>query len=138
VTSGVGAWQTGKVIQHSFCFTGTTLFFDKHMIQKLEKIKYRKGMLDKGMKLDALPVKVWSGTQIPGELRKAINQENPRSHPRSRLQKYRLTAMGEKVLKDLKKRKKGLIVEVTTEVTTEVKRLPGKNGQALTNRFRKP
>jgi hypothetical protein len=46
------------------------------MIQKLEKIEYRKGMLDKGMKLDDLPVKVWSGTKIPAEVRKTINEEN--------------------------------------------------------------
>ena len=46
------------------------------MIQNLEKIEYRKGMLDKGMKLDDLPVKVWSWTKIPAEVRKAINEEN--------------------------------------------------------------
>ena len=46
------------------------------MIQNLEKIEYRKGMLDKGMKPDDLPVKVWSGTKILAEVRKAINQEN--------------------------------------------------------------
>lgn len=54
------------------------------MKQDLEKVEYRKGMLEKGMKLDELPVKVWSGTQIPAEMRKAINEENPGSHPRSR------------------------------------------------------
>jgi hypothetical protein len=64
------------MIQHSSCLTVRTLFFDKHMIQKLEKIEYRKGMLDKGMKPHDLPVKVWSGTKIPAEMRKAINEEN--------------------------------------------------------------
>lgn len=46
------------------------------MIKNLEKIKYRKGMLDEGMKPDNLPVKVWSGIKIPAEVRKAINEEN--------------------------------------------------------------
>jgi hypothetical protein len=46
------------------------------MIQNLEKVEYRKGMLDKGMKLDDLPVKVWSGTKIPAAVRKAVNEEN--------------------------------------------------------------
>lgn len=52
------------------------------MIQNLEKIEYREGMLDKGIKLDDLPVKVWSGTQIPAGVRKAIHEENPGSAPR--------------------------------------------------------
>ncbi|GAB4335882.1 MAG: hypothetical protein Kow0089_05830 [Desulfobulbaceae bacterium] len=29
------------------------------MIQNLEQIEYRKGMLKKGMKIESLPVKVW-------------------------------------------------------------------------------
>ena len=39
-------------------------------------------MLEKGMKPDALSVKVWSVTKIPAEVRKAINEENPGSDPR--------------------------------------------------------
>jgi hypothetical protein len=46
------------------------------MIENLEKVEYRKGMLDKGMKPDDLPVKVWSGTKIPAPVRKAVNEEN--------------------------------------------------------------
>jgi len=30
------------------------------MIQNLEQIEYRKGMLKKGMKIESLPVKVWA------------------------------------------------------------------------------
>ena len=34
MTLGVGAWQTGNVIQHRFRLTGRTLFFDKPLILK--------------------------------------------------------------------------------------------------------
>ncbi len=46
------------------------------MIQDLEQIEYRKGMREKGMKPDGLPVKVWRGAKIPAEIRKAINEED--------------------------------------------------------------
>lgn len=46
------------------------------MIQDLEQIEYRKGMLGKGMNPDGLPVKVWRGGKIPAEIRKAINEED--------------------------------------------------------------
>ncbi|MBW2561679.1 MAG: hypothetical protein JRE40_12605 [Deltaproteobacteria bacterium] len=46
------------------------------MVQELEKIEYRKGMLDKGMKPKGLPVKVWRGAKIPAEVREAINEED--------------------------------------------------------------
>jgi len=46
------------------------------MIQDLEQIEYRYGMLDKGMKPENLPVKVWQGGKIPANARKAINEEN--------------------------------------------------------------
>lgn len=46
------------------------------MIQDLEQIEYRKGMLEKGMKSEGLPVKVWRGAKIPAEIRKAINEED--------------------------------------------------------------
>jgi hypothetical protein len=46
------------------------------MIQNLERIEYRKGMLEKGMKADGLPVKVWRGARTPEDVRKAINEEN--------------------------------------------------------------
>jgi hypothetical protein len=46
------------------------------MIQELEMIEYRKGMLKKGMKPDVLPVKVWRGGKIPAEIRKAINEND--------------------------------------------------------------
>ncbi len=46
------------------------------MIRNLEWIEYRKGLLEKGMKADGLPVKVWRGAEIPEDVRKAINEEN--------------------------------------------------------------
>lgn len=46
------------------------------MIQDLEQIEYRKGMLEKSMKSDGLPVKVWRGAKILAEIRKAINEED--------------------------------------------------------------
>jgi len=46
------------------------------MIQDLERIEYRKGLLERGMKADGLPVKVWREARIPADVRKAINEEN--------------------------------------------------------------
>jgi hypothetical protein len=46
------------------------------MIQDLKQIEYRKGMLEKGMKPDSLPVKVWRGVKIPADVRKAVNDED--------------------------------------------------------------
>ena len=46
------------------------------MIQDLERIEYRNGMLEKGMKPDDLPVKVWRGAKITADVKKAINEEN--------------------------------------------------------------
>ena len=46
------------------------------MIQDLEQIEYRKGMLDKGMKAKELPVKAWRCAKIPADVRKAINEED--------------------------------------------------------------
>ena len=46
------------------------------MIQDLEQIEYRRGMLEKGMRPEDLPVKVWRGSKIPADVRAAINTEN--------------------------------------------------------------
>jgi len=46
------------------------------MIQNLEQIEYRKGMLEKDMKPENLPLKVWRGSKIPATVNKAINEEN--------------------------------------------------------------
>jgi hypothetical protein len=46
------------------------------MIQNLERVEYRKGLLEEGMKADSLPVKVWRGAKIPADVRKAVNKEN--------------------------------------------------------------
>jgi hypothetical protein len=46
------------------------------MIQDLEQIEYRRGMLERGMKPEHLPVKVWRGAEIPADVRAAINAEN--------------------------------------------------------------
>ncbi len=47
-----------------------------HVIQDLEQIEYRRGMLEKGMKPEDLTAKVWLGEKIPEDVRKAINEEN--------------------------------------------------------------
>jgi len=46
------------------------------MIQDLEQIECRHGMIEKGMKLADLPVKVWRGARIPAEKRKVVNEED--------------------------------------------------------------
>lgn len=46
------------------------------MIQDLEQVEYRQGMIEKGMKPEDLPVKVWRGSKIPADVRAAINMEN--------------------------------------------------------------
>ena len=46
------------------------------MIQDLEQIEYRRGMLEKGMKPKDLPVKIWHGAEISADVRTAINAEN--------------------------------------------------------------
>lgn len=46
------------------------------MIQDLEQIEYRRGMLEKGMRPEDLTVKVWRGSKIPADVRAAINTEN--------------------------------------------------------------
>lgn len=46
------------------------------MIQNLEKIEYRKGMLEKGMEPENLPMKVWRGGRIPASVRAAVNEED--------------------------------------------------------------
>ena len=46
------------------------------VVQELEQTEYKQGMREKGMKPEGLPVKVWRGTKIPAEVRKAINDEN--------------------------------------------------------------
>ncbi len=46
------------------------------MIQDIEQIEYRRGMLEKGMKPEDLPVTVWRGSKIPADVRSVINAEN--------------------------------------------------------------
>jgi len=46
------------------------------MIQDLEQVEYRQGMLEKGIKPEDLPVKVWRGSKIPADVRVAVNTEN--------------------------------------------------------------
>jgi hypothetical protein len=74
-------------------------------------------MLDKGMKLDDLPVKVWSaclpkprrrqGTRIPAEVREAIYEENPGSHPGSH-PRSRKNACGYEMIRGEIQKKLGL------------------------------
>lgn len=46
------------------------------MIQDLVQIEHCRGMLERGMKPDTLPVKIWRGAEIPGDVRGAINAED--------------------------------------------------------------
>ena len=46
------------------------------MIQDLEQIEYRKGMLERNMKPENLPLKVWRGGKIPANVRAAVNEED--------------------------------------------------------------
>lgn len=46
------------------------------MIQNLERIEYRKGMLEKGMEPENLPVKVWRRAKISADIRAAITEED--------------------------------------------------------------
>ena len=42
------------------------------MIQDLEKVEYRQGMLETGMTPEDLPVIVWRGSKLPADVRAAI------------------------------------------------------------------
>ncbi len=44
----------------------------------LERIEYRSGMLARRAKPESLPVRAWSGTDIPTEVREAAEQEGLR------------------------------------------------------------
>ena len=46
------------------------------MLQDLEQIEYCRGMLEKGMKPENLPVEVWRGAKIPADVRAAVNEED--------------------------------------------------------------
>ena len=46
------------------------------MIQDLERIEYRQGMLERGVKPESLPKKVWHGAKIAEDVRKAVNKED--------------------------------------------------------------
>ena len=46
------------------------------VIENLEQIEYRRGLLERGRKADGLPVKVWRGAEIPTDVRKTIDEEN--------------------------------------------------------------
>lgn len=46
------------------------------MIQNLERTEYRKGMLERNMKPQNLPLKVLRGGEIPANVRAAVNEED--------------------------------------------------------------
>jgi len=46
------------------------------MTQDLDHIKYRHGMLKKGMVPDDLPVKVWCKAEIPTDIQKTVVEED--------------------------------------------------------------
>jgi hypothetical protein len=45
-------------------------------IQDLERVEYRRGMIEAGMTPDDLPLKTWHGPAIPAEIRQAIEVED--------------------------------------------------------------
>ena len=49
------------------------------MLQDLEQIEYRRGMLESGMKPDDLPINTLRGAKIPADVRKSINEEDIRN-----------------------------------------------------------
>ncbi len=46
------------------------------MKPKLDRIEYRRGMLEKGVKPQNLPVTIWRDEDIPSDILKAIDHEN--------------------------------------------------------------
>jgi hypothetical protein len=48
------------------------------MIQSLEQIEYRGGLLEKGIKTDGLWVIIWRKAEIPADVRRAIGEEKLR------------------------------------------------------------
>lgn len=45
-------------------------------LQDLERIEYRRGIIDAGMGPSDVPVKTWRGAGISADIRKSINKEN--------------------------------------------------------------
>lgn len=45
------------------------------MTRRIERIEYRRGMLETGAKADDLPVTAWQGPEIPEDVRSAIQEE---------------------------------------------------------------
>lgn len=46
------------------------------MSQELQRIEYCHGMLESGVKVEDLPIEVWSGSNILPEFHEAINEAN--------------------------------------------------------------
>lgn len=46
------------------------------MLQDIEKIEYRRGLLEKGKQATDLPVKVWRGSQINAEILRSLHNED--------------------------------------------------------------
>jgi len=46
------------------------------MIQDIEKIEYRHGLLEKGKQATDLPVKIWRGSQINAEIIRSLHNED--------------------------------------------------------------
>jgi|GEM_PF-1528524 len=52
-----------------------TMSRTKHSQNELLRIKYRTGMLERGMKPKDLPLRIWTGNEIPAEVKTAIKKE---------------------------------------------------------------
>jgi hypothetical protein len=45
------------------------------MTRRIERIEYRRGMLETGAKAEDLPIRAWQDRQIPEDVRRAIREE---------------------------------------------------------------
>ncbi|MFQ5899672.1 MAG: hypothetical protein ACE5JN_15690 [Candidatus Methylomirabilia bacterium] len=45
------------------------------MTRRIDRIEYRRGMLETGAKADDLPVTAWQGPEVPEDVRSAIQEE---------------------------------------------------------------
>lgn len=47
----------------------------KHSKPEIKRLKYRSGMLERGMRPKDLPLRIWNGDEIPAEVKTAIKKE---------------------------------------------------------------
>ena len=72
-----------EVIRHGLCpisdHTAQNQFLSherKYIMHSLQRIEYRRGMLEKGMQPEDLPISVWHRAMLPKEILQAIIEED--------------------------------------------------------------